>query len=456
MARGFQAPLTYRDVVPGRPVDLVAAEELRPPGQPPAHHRRHPDLPDRPRLRAGDHRPRRRRGTSSTTGRRSSCPRAPTSSRSAWSRRPGCTPGPGHRPRGAVLPDVRAGQRRPGQRDGRRPEPHALDAGVRRRPRPRTAASRSRSTRWTRPEMTRAEEAGREDVPGRPPARPDDPAARRRGLGDVPRRQALDPAPDQPDARRLADPARRRAGAGRAARLAVHPAPPGVGPRPAQRRRHPGRGGRTGPVGGRRPGPRTLVGGGLVAAAPASPTPTRRTGGSTHERPAVGAPEQPGDRGRRASSTSWPCWRTWSSGARCAPCPVQAAAAGRRAAPARPVRRRPEDGTSGRTEPAAPPRRGDARSGSTCSAGSALMLTVIACAAHFVGLVGARHGRRPQPGALGQHVRVHDHGLVRGRRRLPAAPQALRPGVDGPDRHRHRARPADGGGALALLARSSR
>ena len=46
-------------VLPGRSVDLVAAEELRPQGEPPAHHRRHPDLPDRARLRTGDHGPRR-------------------------------------------------------------------------------------------------------------------------------------------------------------------------------------------------------------------------------------------------------------------------------------------------------------------------------------------------------------------------------------------------------------
>ncbi len=61
-----------------------------------------------------------------------------------------------------------------------------------------------------------------------------------------------------------------------------------------------------------------------------------------------------------------------------------------------------------------------------------------------------RHGRGPEPGALGQHVRVHDHRLVRGRRGLPAAAQALRPGLDGPDHHRLRARAADGRRALAL------
>ena len=66
------------------------------------------------------------------------------------------------------------------------------------------------------------------------------------------------------------------------------------------------------------------------------------------------------------------------------------------------------------------------------------------------GPVRARHGRRPEPGAVGQHVRVHDHGRVRGRGGLPAPAQALRPGVDGPDRHRARGRPADGGGAVAL------
>ena len=32
----------------------------------------------------------------------------------------------------------------------------------------------------------------------------------------------------------------------------------------------------------------------------------------------VGDPQRPGDRGGRASSTSWPCWSTSSSGRRCA------------------------------------------------------------------------------------------------------------------------------------------
>ena len=51
MARGFNAHVTYRET-PG-----AAGSDLRPAGQPPAQDRRHRGLPDRPRLRAGDHDP---------------------------------------------------------------------------------------------------------------------------------------------------------------------------------------------------------------------------------------------------------------------------------------------------------------------------------------------------------------------------------------------------------------
>ena len=50
MARGFQAHMTYAD----SPGDRSA---LRPGGQPPAHRRQHRAVPDRTRLRPGDHRP---------------------------------------------------------------------------------------------------------------------------------------------------------------------------------------------------------------------------------------------------------------------------------------------------------------------------------------------------------------------------------------------------------------
>ena len=81
---GFQAPHHLPHVLPGRPVDVVGAARLRPAGQPPAHHRRHPDLPDRARLRAGHHGPRRPGSQGLRRPDASSCPRARTSSPSGW------------------------------------------------------------------------------------------------------------------------------------------------------------------------------------------------------------------------------------------------------------------------------------------------------------------------------------------------------------------------------------
>ena len=84
-----------------------------------------------------------------------------------------------------------------------------------------------------------------------PAAPPDRRAARRGRHRHLPRGQALDAAADQPHPRRVADPARRDPGTGRPARLAVHPAPTSVGPGATRRRHDARRGGRTGPVGRR-------------------------------------------------------------------------------------------------------------------------------------------------------------------------------------------------------------
>ena len=202
MARGFQAPLTYRESA-GRP---VPEQQLRPPGQPPAHDRRHRDLPDRPRLRAGDHRPRRAGARGLRRARRSSCPRARTSSRSAWSRRPDAQPGQDIGLEGLFYPTYATVNGDPVNVMGDDRNPTALAARLRRRPRPRQRRRRSRSTRSTRPTMTQLKKPDgkmfRVDLqPGQTVQLPD-------GAGSVTfaRRQALDPAPDQPDARRLARP----------------------------------------------------------------------------------------------------------------------------------------------------------------------------------------------------------------------------------------------------------
>ncbi len=82
-----------------------------------------------------------------------------------------------HRARGAVLPDLRARERQPGQRDGRRPQPHPVDAGLHRRPRPRHRRA-AVGLRDGQGRHEAAEEARREDLPGRPAAGADGEACR--------------------------------------------------------------------------------------------------------------------------------------------------------------------------------------------------------------------------------------------------------------------------------------
>ena len=55
-----------------------------------------------------------------------------------------------------------------------------------------------------------------------------------------------------------------------------------------------------------------------------------------------------------------------------------------------------------------------------------------------------RDGRGPQPGAVGQHVRVHGLGLVRRHAHVPRAPPPVPARVDGADRRRLRGDRADG------------
>ena len=168
---------------------------------------------------------------------------------------------------------------------------------------------------------------------------------------------------------------------------------------------------------------------------------------------AVGAPEQPGDRGRRASSTSWPCWPTWSSGARCAPCRCRPRAADGRPCPAGRGSTGPSepavDGPSTAEPPDAPDeakryRVDDVRPARRCCSRSS------PARAHFVGLVGRGMAADPNRVPWGNMYEFTITGAFVVVARLPAAAQALRPGLDGPDRHRHRGRPADGRGALAL------
>ena len=85
------------------------------------------------------------------------------------------------------------------------------------------------------------------------------------GAGTVTLRRAgaLEQDPDQPDPRQARRPRRRRAGADRAARVAVHPAPAGLGARPPRGGGHTGRGRGARPVRQRR----RARGAGLVAAA---------------------------------------------------------------------------------------------------------------------------------------------------------------------------------------------
>ncbi len=110
----------------------AAREELRPAGQPPALDRRHRDLPDRPRLRAGGDgaRRQRRHRLQRTHGVPAAGRELPVLRRDQGLQREAGQ----DRPRGAVLPDLPDGRRRPGHGDGRRQEPDPLDARLHRRP----------------------------------------------------------------------------------------------------------------------------------------------------------------------------------------------------------------------------------------------------------------------------------------------------------------------------------
>ncbi len=77
-----------------------------------------------------------------------------------------------------------------------------------------------------------------------------------------------------------------------------------------------------------------------------------------------------------------------------------------------------------------------------------LLLTIIAAGAHFVGLVGRGMAADPNRVPWGNMYEFTITGAFVVVGGLPAAAQALRPGLDGPDRHRHRGRAADGGRAL--------
>ena len=89
-----------------------------------------------------------------------------------------------HRARGPLLPDLlHDGRRRPGHADGRRQQPVALDARLRRRPQHglRSVAVDLRA----RQVAGRPGDRGRQAVPARPEARGDGRAARRTRLGDL-------------------------------------------------------------------------------------------------------------------------------------------------------------------------------------------------------------------------------------------------------------------------------
>ena len=130
MAREFVAHLDYTTEPGGED------KTVRPQGQPPAVHRRHRRLPHRPRLRAGDHDPRRRGQRRARAARRSSCrPTRQTFESFGVVKAPFAKPEP-DRPRGRVLPDLRDGQ-------GRRRQPHDAGVGLRRRARPARLAAAS-------------------------------------------------------------------------------------------------------------------------------------------------------------------------------------------------------------------------------------------------------------------------------------------------------------------------
>ncbi len=172
MARGFQAPLTYRESCQGDPSTWSAQKSydlrvnhpltiggtqifLIGHGYAPVITVR--DAAGPQGLRRADDLPARERQLRVVRGGEGARPHARA----------------GHRARGAVLPDVRPGQRQPRQRDGRRPEPHAVDAGLRRRPRPRQWGA-AVGLRDGQGRHDAAEEARREDLPRSTcsPARP--------------------------------------------------------------------------------------------------------------------------------------------------------------------------------------------------------------------------------------------------------------------------------------------
>ncbi len=93
-----------------------------------------------------------------------------------------------------------------------------------------------------------ADQEERRAVPHRPAAGPDDQAAPAPRHGELRRHQALEQDPDQPDPGQAHRAGRRRPRPDRAARLAVHPAPPGLGACPPRGGRHTGRGGGPGPL----------------------------------------------------------------------------------------------------------------------------------------------------------------------------------------------------------------
>ena len=278
---------------------------LRPAGQPPAEDRRHRAVPDRARLRAGGHRPRRRgqhRGYSGPVVVPAEGPGPVLVRRGQGA---GREAGP-DRAGGLLLPDLRE------RRTATRPTSAARTS---------TRCSRSTSTpatsTWTparRSRSTCSTSRGRRRARQERPAaarstwRRETPSSCRTGSAAVTFDEVvlLAADPDQPDAGQGDRAAGRGAGAARADGLAVHPLPPGV----AARRP-------TGPDG-------TLV---EVAA-------LDRSGGGDRtpycrdlvaelqeeradDRRRVGHAEQPGRRGRRRSSTSSPCSRTSSSGPRC-------------------------------------------------------------------------------------------------------------------------------------------
>ena len=97
--------------------------------------------------------------------------------------------------------------------------------------------------------------------------------------------------------------------------------------------------------------------------------------------------------------------------------------------------------TTGRTAHGRPPRRAADRGGGARARSGAPR---------------PGHGRGPQPGALGQHVRVHALRHLRRHPPLPAPAAPLRPRVDGPPRRRPRAGADDDRASSGSTRRSRR